>query len=86
MEQKKEIDFTRLVKQEAKKYGISVREKCFADLMAAGWKDIDAYLMAGLYNMIYPKETNKHPSISEMNSCFSLKVLSYFLTLFSSFC
>lgn len=57
-EQNKEIDFSRLVKQEAKKYNISVREKCFADLMAAGWKDIDAYLMAGLYNIIYPKETN----------------------------
>ena len=34
-----EPDYSRLIKNEAKKYKITIAEKCFADLMAAGWKD-----------------------------------------------
>lgn len=58
-----EMDFTRLLKNECKKYNVSPQEKCFADLMAMGWKDTDAYLMSGLYNMVYSKEAN----IKDMN-------------------
>ena len=54
-----EPDYSRLIKNEAKKYKITIAEKCFADLMAAGWKDKDAYLISGLYNMVYSKEANE---------------------------
>ena len=36
-----------------------VKEKAFADLLALGWKDKDAYLISGLYNPVYNLEMNK---------------------------
>ena len=52
------IDFSRKAKADANKYKLSVREKAFADLMAMGWKDFDAFLASGLYNPVYNKDTN----------------------------
>ena len=37
----------------------SIKEKAFADLLALGWKDKDAYLISGLYNPVYNLEINK---------------------------
>lgn len=59
--------FSRFIKAEIKRYNINEQEKCFADLMAAGWKDKDAYLASGLYNYVYSKETN----LREMNTLIS---------------
>lgn len=59
--------FSRFIKAEIKRYNINEQEKCFADLMAAGWKDKDAYLASGLYNHVYSKETN----LREMNTLIS---------------
>lgn len=44
---------------ECRKAGISIKEKAFADLLALGWKDKDAYLISGLYNPVYNLEINK---------------------------
>lgn len=58
------IDFSRGLKGEAKRYKISVKEKAFADLIVMGWKDVDAYIISGLYNPIYNKTSN----LGDMNS------------------
>lgn len=58
------IDFSRGLKGEAKRYKISVKEKAFADLIVMGWKDVDAYIISGLYNPIY----NKTANLGQMNS------------------
>lgn len=52
------IDYSKKVKGEANRYKISIQQKAFADLIALGWKDFDAYLLAGLYNPVYNKQVN----------------------------
>ena len=47
------VKYSRTLNTECKKYKISVPEKAFADLLAIGWKDSDAYIVSGLYNPVY---------------------------------
>ena len=53
------ITFSKGLGSECRKAGISIKEKAFADLLALGWKDKDAYLISGLYNPVYNLEINK---------------------------
>ena len=53
------ITFSKGLGTECRKLGISAKEKAFADLLALGWKDKDAYLISGLYNPVYNLEMNK---------------------------
>ena len=53
------ITFSKGLGSECRKTGSSIKEKAFADLLALGWKDKDAYLISGLYNPVYNLEINK---------------------------
>lgn len=57
--ERQEATFQRKLISDCKKLKISVQEKAFADLMAVGWKDKDAYLLTGLYNPIYTPLANE---------------------------
>lgn len=61
------ITFSKGLGSECRKLGISTKEKAFADLVALGWKDKDAYLISGLYNPVYNLEIN----IKNMNALLS---------------
>lgn len=58
-----QISFSRGLSGECKRSRISFKEKAFADLIAMGWKDKDAYLISGLYNPVYSSKVNE----KEMN-------------------
>ena len=61
------VKYSRTLNTECKKYKISVPEKAFADLLAIGWKDSDAYIVSGLYNPVYTPDVNK----ADMNKMLS---------------
>ena len=61
------VKSSRTLNTECKKYKISVPEKAFADLLAIGWKDSDAYIVSGLYNPVYTPDVNK----ADMNKMLS---------------
>lgn len=50
--------YSRIITQDCKKLNLSVREKAFADLIALGWKDTDAFVLTNLYNPVYSAEVN----------------------------
>ena len=50
--------YSRIITQDCKKLNLSVREKAFADLIALGWKDTDAFILTNLYNPVYSAEVN----------------------------
>jgi hypothetical protein len=50
--------FSRALDNECRKNKLKVKEKAFADLLAIGWKDRDAYIVTNLYNPIYSPERN----------------------------
>lgn len=54
-----QVSFSRGLGGECKRARISFREKAFADLVAMGWKDKDAYLISGLYNPVYSSKANE---------------------------
>lgn len=54
-----QISFSRGLSGECKRSRISFKEKAFADLIAMGWKDKDAYLISGLYNPVYSSKVNE---------------------------
>ena len=53
------ISLSRGLVSECKRIKISAKEKAFADLVAMGWKDKDAYLVSGLYNPVYSSKANE---------------------------
>ena len=72
------IKYSRTLNSECKKYKISVQEKAFADLVAGGWKDSDAYIAVGLYNPVYSSDAN----MRDMNKLLSED--KYFIDYFTS--
>lgn len=50
--------FSRVLSRECKKLNLSVQEKAFADLMALGWRDTDAFVLSGIYNPVYSADVN----------------------------
>ena len=71
------IKYSRTLNTECKKYKISVQEKAFADLVAGGWKDSDAYIAVGLYNPVYSSDAN----MRDMNKLLSED--KYFIDYFT---
>lgn len=53
------MDFTKRQKDESKSYGLTVNERAMADLIAMGWKDIDAFLMTNGVNPAYSAAWHK---------------------------
>lgn len=50
--------YSRIINQECRKLKLSIQEKAFADLIALGWKDTDAFVFTGIYNPVYSAEAN----------------------------
>lgn len=50
--------FSKALSRECKKLNLSVQEKAFADLMALGWRDTDAFVLSGIYNPVYSADVN----------------------------
>lgn len=51
-------DYSKELKRAARKDGLSVQEKAFADLVVMGWDYADAYLASGMYNPLYKLDVN----------------------------
>lgn len=71
------VDFSKKLKSNAKKYHLSIRQKAFVDLVAMGWSEMDAYLVTGLYNMIYNKRVNER----DLDKLMSEEFLQVYLDL-----
>ena len=78
MAQKQEPQLiSRSLRSEVKKLKISEREKAFADLLSLGWVNFDAYVLSGLYNPVYSKESNQR----EMNTLIESQDFAAYLKL-----
>lgn len=53
------MDFTKSFKTECRRAALDIPEKAMADLMALGWKDQNAYIIAYGFNSNYSDEYNK---------------------------
>lgn len=52
------LDFSKDLKKCLRKYNITAPQKAFADLLILGWDEMDAYLIASLYNPAYTLVAN----------------------------
>lgn len=51
-------DYSKDLKKQLRKYGVTAPQKAFADLLIMGWDDIDAYVASSLYNPAYTLAAN----------------------------
>ena len=53
------MDYSKRFKDECSSYGLTVNERAMADLIAMGWKDMDAFLMTQGLNPAYSAKWHK---------------------------